>query len=802
MVLELGGLAPLLYVCVRRKELSESTSVANGYPLAEENLYEFFDNSTKNSEASYDLQVAVFLGAWFAELASRLEKCITVEDKYASLSQLNDFGGPGHRQRQPFFREVIAGARSKLDDALPRAKKPPLGSQNVFTEHLDQAARDLSRQLEPIQQHLYQRHSAFYKTHNITKMPVFVAFDECVELIVERTGSSDGEIPKGNQLNSLRRAWHHLLELERETDHVSFWLVLLSTNTGAARLIEQKKGQASLRAREKDPLPVFVGLGFDVLRSEKRMLASPKEVCKAHQVCSYGRPLWDSLPRNDWWNIAVLKLLGAKKFDASDAALCYNVLASRLALQLIPTHSGELYGQRKAMETASVDRHMRILREVVQHRDLKIDSPSEPALAVAAAIVMSATPEDQQNVPPKTRYAQLIDTFTKHCLPSLDTQCLKGSQGEFIARFVLMAAWDAAKLPALSVKGDKRYPAEVFSTPVDLQAYLKKLATLDEPDEVLLDHKLKEACNTVRDRLDAHRTAGISHDDPVKAWVNFTHFDALPEGIRVISRDYLWYCWKRGVALQMAHGQAGVDGIIPVFVGGLSQRFRTSTSPEQAGVDRTGMQSEADQIDGIDEGEAARQMTYIAWEVKFRDKSLGRKEAVKAGLAGPPLLGAACDAAAQTPTKALTSCGLLTILADLGCERKFKESNSMRPFLEEISPVQDKSKFLRLWIRGLKEESTYPCLDDLRIRDKISALFQKVAHPAAYEEDNRMLLPLWNAGVHPEEQERVNEGQPAVVDWPSPYGPAPEYDAVQPMELDPVQPITRASVEGRDHGFD
>ncbi|KAJ1018648.1 hypothetical protein NDA13_006338 [Ustilago tritici] len=804
IVLELGGLAPLLYVCVRRKELSESTSVANGYPLAEENLYEFFDNSTKNSEASYDLQVAVFLGAWFAELASRLEKCITAEDKYASLSQLNDFGGPGHRQRQPFFREVISVARSKLGGALSRAKKPPLGSQNVFTEHLDQAARDLSRQLEPIQQHLYQRHSAFYKTHNITKMPVFVAFDECVELTVERTGSSDGEISKGNQLNSLRRAWHHLLELERETDHVSFWLVLLSTNTGAARLIEQKKGQASLRAREKDPLPVFVGLGFDVLRSEKRMLASPKEVCKAHQVCSYGRPLWDSVLRNDWWGIAVLKLLGAKKFDTSDAALCYNVLASRLALQLIPTHSGELYGQRKAMETASVDRHMRILREVVQHRDLNIDSPSEPALAVAAAIVMSATPEDQQNVPPTTRYAQLIDTFTKHCLPSLDMQCLKGSQGEFIARFVLMAAWDAAKLPALSVKGDKRYLAEVL-TPVDLQAYLKKLATLDEPNEVLLGHKLKEACNTVRDRLDAHRTAGISHDDPVKAWVNFTHFDALPEGIRVIFRDYLRYCWKRGVALQMAHGQAGVDGITPVFVGGLSQRFRTSTSPEQAGVDRTGMQSEADQIDGIDEGEAARQMTYIAWETKFRGKSLGRKEAVKAGLAGPPLLDAACDAAAQTPTKALTSCGLLTILADLGCEQKFKKSNSMRPFLKEFSPVQDKSKFLRLWIRGLKE-STYPCLDDLRIRDKISALFQEVAHSAEYEEDNRMLLPLWNAGVHPEEQERVNEGQPAVVNWPSPYGPATEYDAVQPMELDPVQPITRAPgrtpVEGRDHGFD
>ncbi|CCF49706.1 hypothetical protein NDA11_004855 [Ustilago hordei] len=104
----------------------------------------------------------------------------------------------------------------------------------------------------------------------------------------------------------------------------------------------------------------------------------------------------------------------------------------------------------------------------------------------------------------------------------------------------------------------------------------------------------------------------------------------------------------------------------------------------------------------------------------------------------------------------------------------------MHPFLEEISQVQDRSKFLHLWIRGLKEESTYPCLDDLRIRDKISALFQEVALSAEYEEDNRMLLPLWNAGVHPEEQERINEGQPAVVDWPPHTDQSPSMTLCSP----------------------
>lgn len=67
-------------------------------------------------------------------------------------------------------------------------------------------------------------------------------------------------------------------------------------------------------------------------------------------------------------------------------------------------------------------------------------------------------------------------------------------------------------------------------------------------------------------------------------------------------------------------------------------------------------------------------------------------------------------------------------------------------------------------------------------------------------------LASLDAGVHPEAQERVNEGQPAIADWPSPYGPAIEYNAVQHMELDSVQSVTRASggtlVEGRDLGFD
>lgn len=332
MVLELGGLAPLLYICVRSKKPSQTPSIHNGYPLAEENLYEFFYDSTRDTKASYDFQVAVFIGAYFEELTTRLQSCHTIEEKYKLLSQLNDFGGPGEPQRKPFFQLVIASARSKLDSALQSLTSQSTGRQDVFVEHLDQAACSLSDQLRQVQEHLYQRHSAFYQTHGISKVPVFVAFDECVQLIIKRSGPHDAENPQDHQLSSLRRAWHHLLQLERVKGTVTFWLVLLSTNTGAVRLIEPKEHQASVRARDTEPLPAFVGLGYDVLRSENCMLTSPQDVCQAAQVCSYGRPLWDSLPREELWDTAQFKLLGATKFDASDPVLCYNILASRLAL--------------------------------------------------------------------------------------------------------------------------------------------------------------------------------------------------------------------------------------------------------------------------------------------------------------------------------------------------------------------------------------------------------------------------------------------------------------------------------------
>ncbi len=88
-------------------------------------------------------------------------------------------------------------------------------------------------------------------------------------------------------------------------------------------------------------------------------------------------------------------------------------------------------------------------------------------------------------------------------------------------------------------------------------------------------------------------TSGVGGEARVEACINNTHFDVRAQPILQITPAYLGYCWRRGLALQMAHMQDGIDGILPVFVGDLDRAWS-------------------------DDEEPAGQMTYVAWEVKNR----------------------------------------------------------------------------------------------------------------------------------------------------------------------------------------
>ena len=198
--------------------------------------------------------------------------------------------------------------------------------------------------------------------------------------------------------------------------------------------------------------------------------------------------------------------------------------------------------------------------------------------------------------------------------------------GQLASRIALITAWDAAKrkeLDALELQEISQY-ATVLTRAVPLETILAGLADLDEANADQLRQRLERVQqhgSSTRPALQ-RPPAGTWAASLTIVWTNFTHFD-------VISPEYLWCCWKRGLGLQMARLQHGIDGILPVFMGSLEEPF----------VSRTGTQ---DDVAISIEMHAARYMAYVAWEAKNRDEPQPEagwgKPDVMFKLAGPSIM--------------------------------------------------------------------------------------------------------------------------------------------------------------------
>lgn len=748
MVIELSSLTPLLYVCFRSSEASGNAKA--GYPLPDQGVRKYFEDANQSNPNLCDLQVACFLQAWFDLLCHRLRELPDVAAKKESLLRLNrlDRDNP---ERIAFFQQVTEVAEINLANAPSECRVQPSivreenGSTNTEQEHAnDRVFRDILRdsivslnhELALISDQIHQASSST----GVSVPPVLVAFDECVEINVSNE-------PKGNnQLNSLLRAWHYMFELENSPGLPQrFWLVLLSTSNSAAALVEHVSVQSSLRRQSSAPLPTFVGIGFDMLAVERPSIASAEEAWRFDQIVTYGRPLWASLDATGFWRTVTVKLQGALKFDPRIPAQCFSVLASRLALRLVPTQWGNspLMGQQKVFLDEAVDRHMRIVTYVTEQASMYVDSPSEPVLAIAASLIMLSRAMEPADLFARTvatnRYGAILHQFRTRCLLSRQIPMFKGTDGELAARIVLTVAWDAIKERALSNRTSTlkaQEQATILSEAVLLDNLIANLATLEPSHLVTLQRRIESV------------EGKVSLRDPfakVEAWTHFTHFDVLPHGFSEITPEYLWYCWKRGVALQMAHEQGGIDGIIPVFIGDLTRPFVTSSDR-----DATGPSVPSDVPYG------AQHMTYVAWEAKNRkaaqpsaqDKSDPRSLEILRKLAGPAIrkpvfdhatTGIADDASTIEP---LTERALFCILFDFGTNTPFRATRNQNPQVEIIRGTQCP----RLCIRGVTDSYAYPCLDHFHIRTIFSDILgdTDAAQSINDDEDNVVPHPLWN----------------------------------------------------------
>ncbi|KAJ1026635.1 hypothetical protein NDA13_004008 [Ustilago tritici] len=419
-------------------------------------------------------------------------------------------------------------------------------------------------------------------------------------------------------------------------------------------------------------------------------------------------------------------------------------MASRLALGLVPVHEGggALFGKQKLFMDKTVDRHMGMVSRISNDASMYVNSPSEPVLAIAASLIMfPVTIEecDEQvelGQKPVNPYGSILENFRTRCLVDPAIAGFKGMHGELASRMTLIVAWDAAKrkeLDALEQQTKSDY-AEVLTRAVPLETILAGLADLDEANaDELRQHieRVQQDGSSTRPALQRPR-AGTMAASSTMAWTNFTHFDVLPKHITEISPEYLWYCWKRGVGLQMAHSQHGIDVILHVFMGNLDRPFVTGTQDDAA----TSI-----------EMHAARYMIYVAWEAKSRDElqpgAGSGKPDVMLKLAGPSIMRASHAPLGEEP---LTERALICILLDLGTSTPF--ASKPQGFRLRVQTING-TECPRLCIRGVTNEHAYPCLDVLGIRTIFKKILTTLAKIPTYKQLNMVSNPIWNDRVQP-----------------------------------------------------
>ena len=731
MVYECRHRTPLLYVCIG--PTSAEGPAKKAYPLPDRGVRSFFEEAQKTHKDKCNLQIACFLGAWFSELAQRLANLPTQQQKHDYLMQLNHLHLKDgiNAERTDFFETVSERASDTLkraDSSFDEKSK----HNELFTTHLKSPLAALEREMKCIIAHMYppNAHGGSSPTP-----PIIVAFDECVELNIEKN-------PDINQLNSLRRAWNWINTQQASAKTTTFWLVLISTSSSAADFVKHAHRNVLSLA-----VPIFIGVSFDVLLSQQPSLSCASQASADSHIIYYGRPLWKTFNSGSLWVMANHKLMGGEDFAIRKTAHCFSILASRLALSLSPTESpnSELFARQKQFVDSTVDRHMRIVTHVTSEGVMHVESPSEPVLAIAASNIMLAPYLQTRQKARGYKYADILKRFQQRCLLDPGVPLVMSSFGELASRIILMAACDAVKRKKIEQPNPKESSdtqhvgASIYAKPVPLESVLENLADLDEANRTALRQRLEDVYDA-GSRTERHaipfRDQLQSASATLPMWINFTHFDLLPEEINEITPEFLWHCWKRGVAVQMAHTQHGIDGIIPVFVGHLDRPFVDGSSTDASNITLEPREGER---------HAARYMTYIAWEAKNRRDP--QSTTVPASSA-PVVAGPVIKSASMAPPneKPLTEQALLIVLFDLGTSTGFKKAqDGSRP---QVTPITGQ-QCPRLCIRGLLGPHAYPCLDLFEARSTLVDILSSSSDPAP-NPLNIIEKPMWNERIQPE----------------------------------------------------
>ncbi|KAJ7654731.1 hypothetical protein B0H17DRAFT_385332 [Mycena rosella] len=325
-----------------------------------------------------------------------------------------------------------------------------------------------------------------------------------------------------------------LLRVMKNLSKVDLWFVLVSTSSKIISILPSMDVKASQRFANQMSLPPWFFLPFDTMLQDHAPLASLGENLAVKELQFYGRPLWIAYDTEDVLSVAGTKLLNATGLVFSNHCL-------------LEEHTFAVYGHRilspsevsQVVEVTAVGSHMRLAKGI--HAGMLITScPSEPILALAAAILINKTPEQR-----KKATQSLVALVTKYRVD-------RGLEGELYARLVLIMARDVATMCTSPSGFIKETPQGPVLQPVTLRS--------------MLDALLKEGAVPMKSK---EPFAKIGTD----VWITYTHFMEMQVEVAVLDARWCFDMLCRGTAAQCTFGQPVIDGIIFGYRGDLGQVF-------------------------------------------------------------------------------------------------------------------------------------------------------------------------------------------------------------------------------------
>ncbi|EPQ27176.1 uncharacterized protein PFL1_05098 [Pseudozyma flocculosa PF-1] len=768
LVWELRHCWPSLSLTLRRS--GNDAVPTSGYPLQDNAAKDYFSQS---GTVDPDLIVIAFIAAWLKQAAITVHVGAdsmaglfatwdysvreTSTKKWIPNQQRHDaFEAVARRARANVTRyrdEVLRGCVPKTEDAMPEFKHDEIigRAEEMVRLLIKPALQDLSDKLleAPVVK-------AAQRKFDLERPLLLLAIDECT-LLEQLTSKA--------MLLHLRRCFSMIDDIA--SPDLDVWLLLLDTSSSVGQMVPSEKHKKSSREQEMLSFSPLIPVGFDVFVDPSHHPARPADALRLDALKRYGRALWHQYGANRLVTVASMKLCGevdANKVSPELRAI--TLLSHRVCLEVLPIRSS--LGSW-LLPTALVDKHLRWILSFVDDDTIYTRALSEPALALAAWYRL--TDDGGGETPEAWTYSDVVLTMSQRLINASPVD-IKGANGEFLVRLLLTMARDASEeveraralrilsllqsVPAVSASsflsgllGHERGSSALaqLEQAIDLRRHGGGLANLGRS----WSHWQQDATKQQRDEQRGTGTDkgeggsrssqgdGSGPAEPKRgAWLNFTHMAVLVCELQLISRQYLWKCWKRGVALQCHSSQRGIDGILPVFLGSLDEK--------------------------LDEREAAARMTYIGWQAKNQADACATRACFHGplhALSPTPQQGTLEEPPPPPPPPTREGDPpLFTLVFELGTSAEFRDS-SISKHVKVVNEACAKAacggvKCLTLRIRGC-DAAVYPFLERWRVTAPFVAMVEK-----------RDLLPDdWareQVGQNPGDDGREGDVIPPLVD--------------------------------------